>query len=111
MADCGGNHGSPSGGRLVATGDGDTGTVGTAPFFLTHTCARIKPGSALVIRSPYRPHSSDPLLGEPFEPPFLVVGFHRLFHLGAYTKVCMQGASQEQCVVLFGFFTVRDDFL
>ena len=42
---------------------------------------------------------------------FLVVGFHRLFHLGAYTKVCMQGASQEQCVVLFGFFTVRDDFL
>ena len=49
---------------------GTMGTAGTAPFFLTHTCARIKPGSALVIRSPYRPHSSDPLLGEPFEPPF-----------------------------------------
>lgn len=81
------------------------------PLFLTHTCARIKPGSALVIRSPTVHTHRTPCLVNRLGRLFLVVGFHRLFHLGAYTKVCMQGASQEQCVVLFGFFTVRDDFL
>ena len=98
----------PSTKKVMNSPAGTKGTVGTLHIFLTHTCARIKPGSALVIRSPYRPHSSDPLLGEPFEPPFPGGRFSSPFSPRCvYEGLHAGGLPGAVCCVIWFFYCKR----
>ena len=62
----------------------------------------------LVIRSPYRPHSSDPLLGEPFGPPFPGGRFSSPFSPRCVYEVLHAGGLPGAvCCVIWFFYCKR----